>query len=414
MKLALSGACTISHQFNKYLVPAIGAVHIMNAVALTEQTMLSSRGGSAAVAQELSGIEVSIVVPTFNEVKNIVPMVNQLGQVLRGLRWEVIFVDDDSPDGTAAEVRRVAQHHSNVRCVHRIGRRGLSRAVVEGIQASCAPVAVVMDGDLQHDELIVRQMIDAIKTGGYDLAVGSRYVDGGGIGQWDAGRAKMSRFATSFAGLVLKQPLSDPMSGFFAVSRDAFLQRVRHLSGEGFKILLDLVASGEGVLKIKELPYVFKERQAGESKLDLMVMFEYFTLILEKKSGGLIPPKLVMFGMVGMTGMVIHFSILSTMFKGMQLPFAASQATATVVAMACNFFLNNVFTYRDKRLKGFRLFTGLLSFMGICAFGAAANVGVANVVFESEYTWWLAALAGVAVGTIWNYVMTSAITWGKR
>ncbi|MFM2399656.1 MAG: hypothetical protein RL341_1813 [Pseudomonadota bacterium] len=368
----------------------------------------------AHAAETRKGIEVSVIVPTFNEVRNVGAMVEKLDHAIGNMRWEVIFVDDDSPDGTAQEVRRIAQERANVRCVHRIGRRGLSRAVVEGIQASCAPIAVVMDGDLQHDETILLQMISAIKDEHFDLVVGSRYVEGGGVGQWDAGRARMSRLATAFAGLILRQPLSDPMSGFFAISRAAFLDRVRDLSGEGFKILLDLMASGAKPLKVKELPYVFRERQEGESKLDAMVLFEYLTLILEKKSGGVIPPKLVMFGLVGLSGMLVHFVVLSLSLKVFGASFAYSQTVATVVAMTGNFFVNNIFTYRDKRLRGWSLLTGLVSFLAICSFGAIANVGVANVVFERQYTWWLAALAGISVGTIWNYAVTAALTWGNR
>jgi dolichol-phosphate mannosyltransferase len=360
------------------------------------------------------GVEVSVVVPTFNESKNIEPMVQALGRVLATKRWEVIFVDDDSPDGTAAEVRRIAQLYNNVRCVHRIGRRGLSRAVVEGIQASCAPIAVVMDGDMQHDENVVTKMISAIQSGECELAVGSRYVDGGGIGEWDKGRARMSRFATDLAKLVLRQPVSDPMSGFFAISRPAFETRVRHLSGEGFKILLDLLASGKEPLRLKEIAYTFKERVAGESKLDMMVLFEYLTLILEKKSGGIIPPKLVMFGLVGLSGMVVHFTVLALLFKFFGTSFIYAQSIATATAMTGNFFINNIFTYRDRRLKGWKMLGGLLSFLAVCSFGAAANVGIANVVFDREYTWWFAAVAGIAVGTIWNYAITSALTWGRK
>jgi len=377
--------------------------------------------------------ELSIIIPTFNECQNIPIMVERLQVVLSGLNWEVIFVDDDSPDGTSDKVREIARNNPRVRCIQRIGRRGLSTAVIEGVLSSSTPVFAVIDGDLQHDEKILPSMYSKIKEEQVDVVIGSRFVDGGGLGNWDKDRVAMSAFATKVSRLITSASLSDPMSGFFMVTREAFDGSLRNLSGAGFKILLDIFASSRKPLEFAELPYVFSLRQHGESKLDTMVLWEYLMLILDKTIGKVIPVRFALFAFVGSTGVIIHYIMLySTMnfaipafntlttkvdFSFINISdnnlFMYSQLVATIVAMTSNYFMNNLFTYRDMRLKGIKLFWGLLSFYAVCSLGAIANVGFANYVFKQEYTWQLAAFAGIILGTVWNYLATSIFTWGK-
>lgn len=376
-----------------------------------------------AIAREEAGpshrtrscpIELAIIVPTFNERENIIELIGRLERVLQGLSWEVVFVDDDSPDETATVVRELAATHTNVRCVHRIGRRGLSRAVIEGVLATSAPLVAVMDADLQHDEALLPEMVERLRADGLDLVIGSRYCSGGSIGSWDTGRARKSRFATRLARFIVKANLTDPMSGFFMVRREAFMAAVRRLSGEGYKILLDMFASSPRPLRFTELPYVFRLRVAGESKLDSAVVWEYLLLILDKKFGHLLPARFVLFSIVGLSGVAVHFTVLYSLFRGFAVAFAAAQTAATMVAMTSNYTINNLLTYRDSRRRGWRFLTGLLSFYLVCGIGAVANVGVANFVFGRDYTWWLAGVAGVLVGTVWNYVASSIFTWGRR
>jgi dolichol-phosphate mannosyltransferase len=354
-------------------------------------------------------IELAVVVPCFNERENVSLLVEKLTAALFGLEWEVIFVDDDSPDGTANVVRRLAAANRRVRCLQRIGRRGLSSAVVEGMLASSAPYLAVIDGDLQHDERLLPKMLGALKDEKLDLVVGSRYVEGGGIGEWDSKRAAFSSLATRLARLIIREPLSDPMSGFFVITRPALERAVRRLSGQGFKVLLDLFASTPQPYRFRELPYTFRDRLHGESKLDSFVAWEYIMLLVDKLIGWLVPARLVMFAAVGATGVIVHLVTLRVAM--MAFAFAASQAIATLVAIISNFMINNVFTYRDRRLRGGKFFTGLLSFFAVCGVGAVANVGIANAVFQQHYTWWISALAGIAVGLIWNYAVSSALTW---
>lgn len=359
---------------------------------------------------EPAGLELTVVVPTRNECGNIGALLERLEQALDDVEWEVVFVDDDSPDGTADVVRSIARTHPRVRCIQRIGRRGLSSACIEGVLSSAAPYVAVIDADLQHDESLLPRMLEAIKAEDLDVVVGSRHVEGGSMGDWASSRQKISSFATGLARIVLRSDLTDPMSGFFMMRRATFDATVRRLSGRGFKILLDLFASAPEPLKFKELPYRFGVRHSGESKLDTVVALEYVNLLLDKTVGRYVPVSFLLFALVGAFGVLIHMTVLALAFTAMS--FTAAKALATVVAMTSNFVLNNVVTYRDVRLKGWGLVRGLFSFYAICSIGAVADVGIASLLFDQQGTsWWLSGLAGIVVGSVWNYAMASVFTW---
>ena len=362
-------------------------------------------------------IELSVIVPTYNERPNVGELVRRLDAALRDTRWEVVFVDDDSPDGTAAEVRAAARTDPRVRCIQRLGRRGLSRAVIEGVLSTAAPVIAVIDADLQHDETILPTMLARLRgesaAAPADVVVGSRYVAGGSLEGWDAQRARMSRFATALANRMVATGLTDPMSGFFLMRRETFDLAVRQLSGEGYKLLLDLLASMPGPVRLAEVPYSFRPRVAGESKLDSAVLWEFSLLLIDKKFGRWIPARFLLFSLVGISGVAVHFAVLTLLYQAAHVAFTTSQAAATLVAMTSNYALNNSFTYRDQRHRGLGWWRGLLTFYAICGFGVAANVGVAGFVFERQ-GWALAAVAGALVGTAWNYAATRAVTWRSR
>ena len=366
----------------------------------------------AEISRSAMSAELTIVVPTFNERDNVELLIARLDAALRGIAWEVLYVDDDSPDGTAAKVRELAQTDPRIRCLQRIGRRGLSTAVIEGMLASSAPYLAVIDADLQHDESLLPQMLAAIKAEDLDVIIGSRHVAGGGVGDWDRRRVTISGFAARLARLIIAAELTDPMSGFFMVSRPAFERAVRRLSGQGFKILLDLFASTPVAYRFKEIPYVFSQRQHGESKLDSLAIWEYLMLLLDKLFGRYVPVRFVSFAAIGGSGVVVHFLTLYFALKAVEFPVA--QALATVVAMTSNFVLNNMLTYRDRRLVGRRFVTGLGSFYAVCSLGAVANVGIASAAFAHHYTWWLSGLAGAAVGVVWNYAVSSVFTWRRK
>jgi dolichol-phosphate mannosyltransferase len=359
------------------------------------------------------GPEVSVIVPTFNERENVVELTDRIAACMQDIAWEVIYVDDDSPDGTAELARQLAAKDPRIRCVQRIGRRGLSSASVEGMLASSAPYLAVIDGDLQHDERLLPQMVTELRQGDLDMVVGSRYAPGGGTPDWGTGRLRLSKFGMRLSRMLVPDTLTDPMSGFFMVRRPAFEAAVRKLSTIGTKILMDLFASSPQPLRFKELPYSFRLRQAGTSKLDSATAWEYAMLLLDKLFGHIVPVRFVAFCIVGALGVAVHFTILTLLFQFERIGFLQGQATATVCTMTFNFALNNVLTYRDKRLRGIRWLRGWLSFNVACSLGACMNVGLATYLNEITGTRYLAALGGIAVGAIWNYAVTKRLTWSR-
>ena len=358
-------------------------------------------------------LELSLIVPTFNEVLNIDELVGRVETALAGVEWEIVFVDDDSPDGTAEAVRALARRERRIRCIQRIGRRGLSSACVEGMLASAGRFVAVMDADLQHDERILPQMLEIMRGGTTDVVVGSRYFPGGGTGDWSKTREKISRFATNLGRMVLRVDLSDPMSGFFMLRREVMNVSVRRISSIGFKILLDILASSPHPLHVQELPYEFRNRFAGESKLDSLVAWEFIVLVLDKLFGRFIPVRFITFCLVGGLGVFVHLFVVAVLFRWMNVEFIQAQAVAVVVAMTSNFFLNNLLTYRDRRLRGWGVLRGWISFVVACSVGAMANVGVAGYLFVSHADWLVSALAGIVIGTVWNYAVTATYTWSK-
>jgi dolichol-phosphate mannosyltransferase len=358
--------------------------------------------------------QLSVVVPTFNERDNVTTLFRRLEAALAGLAWEVIFVDDNSPDGTWDVVRALARQDSRVRCLRRIGRRGLSGACIEGILASSAPCAAVIDADLQHDETQLPKMLALLQDGKADLVVGSRYIEGGSADSFNKQRAGASALATEVAKRVLRVKVADPMSGFFMIRRDRFEELAPQLSTQGFKILLDVVATARGDLRVLEIPYAFGSRLHGESKLDSMVALDFLGLVLAKLTNDVVSLRFLLFAMVGSLGLFVHLAVLFVALNASGLAFPHAQAVGAVVAMTSNFILNNFLTYRDQRLKGFAILRGLLLFYLVCSVGLFANVGVAFSVYDQQPIWWLAGAAGALMGVVWNYAMSGLFVWRKR
>ena len=361
-------------------------------------------------------LDLAVVIPTFNEKANVPTLVAHLDRALDGVAWEAIFVDDDSPDGTAEAARELARVDRRVRVIQRIGRRGLSSACIEGMCATAAPVVAVIDGDLQHDETLLPAMLAALQAdGSLDVVVGSRFVAGGGTGEWDSDRVAKSALATRLSRRVLKADLSDPMSGFFAIRTEVARRLVPDLSAIGFKILLDLMTTSPRPLRFAELPYTFRTRSKGESKLDHVVAMEYLIALYDRMFGRMVPVRFAMFSGIGVFGLGVHMAVLMLFYLALGTSFLVGTIIATLAAMTFNFLLNNVLTYRDARLKGWReLLDGWLSFCLVCAVGAIANVGVAAFLHDVRSgEWALAAMIGVLVGAVWNYALSSRFVWGR-
>lgn len=369
---------------------------------------------ASSVRAEKGPLDLAVVVPTYNESSNVLELVQRLDKVLCGLHWEVLFVDDDSPDDTAALVRKISKQDPRVRLVHRIGRRGLSSACIEGILATSARYTVIMDGDMQHDEAIIPEMLAKISEGQFDLVIGTRNAEGGSMGEFSKNRVKISRLGQSISNTICRCEISDPMSGFFIVDRKFFQTVVRSLHGGGFKILVDMLASSSRPVSIAEVGYTFRTRKHGKSKLDVNTAVEYFFLVIDKMTHRLIPARFAAFSLVGAAGAATHLACMWVLLHLFHWEFVHAQIAATYIAMTENFFLNNLITWRDRSLRGLRLVSGLLSFWIACSFGAWANVIFAHALLDNHVHWYLASLAGIVLSSVWNYSISNLFTWHSK
>ncbi len=361
-----------------------------------------------------SGPDLTIVVPCFNERANIAPLVAALEPALFGITWELLIVDDNSPDGTADEARSLGALDRRIRCIRRIGRRGLSSAVIEGALAASGQWVAVMDGDLQHDEVIIPSMLALVRSGACKIAVGSRHVDGGeAAGLVSSRRRLLSRTGIRLAQAVLPAKLADPMSGFFVTERATFERLAPRLSASGFKILLDLILSSPVPLRVSEVPFRFRPRASGASKLDVLVLVQFASLLLDKFTGGILPTRFLAFMLVGLLGIAVNVAALA-MIRATGLSFGYAQTIATGIAIAANFWLNNVITYRAYRLRGTALGRGFLLFMLVCGLGGAADIGIAHMLYQAHSGWNLSGAAGAVIAVVWNYAVSSTLVWRVR
>ena len=360
----------------------------------------------------------SIISPTYNEADNIIKFVNSIELTLRNYDYEIIFVDDNSSDKTHEIIKNLSSKKLNVRCLRRIGRRGLSSAVIEGCLSSSSDLLLIMDADLQHDEKKIPLMLELIEKKKLDLVIASRFLDHKKVLSLTKYRNSLSKLANFLANTISKAKLTDPMSGFFLIKRNVFDQIAPNLSGLGFKILLDIFSSSKNKLKYIEISFTFKKRIYGESKLDSLVLWEYLLLLWQSKFGNIISARFFSFCLIGGSGVFVHIVALY-FFINFNFSFLYAQTLSTFVAMTSNFFLNNMLTYRDKRKKGLAAFKALFLFYLTCGIGASANIGISNLLYVSNISgvsgiWYFSGFIGAIVGSIWNFLMSSLVTWKTK
>ncbi|SBW08696.1 Dolichyl-phosphate beta-D-mannosyltransferase [uncultured delta proteobacterium] len=353
----------------------------------------------------------AVIVPTLNEAGNVSELVRRLENVLAGLDWEVIFVDDDSTDGTLEELQQLAQAKKHVRYLRRIMRKGLASACVEGMLSSSAQYLAVMDADLQHDETKLSAIFQALASGEANVVVASRYTGDGGTGEWDQRRVGLSKLATRLATYFLRVPCSDPMSGFFAIDRKIMEASVARIKSEGFKILFDILSIPGLPIRIQEVPYTFSTRQLGDSKLRYNVMVDFLWLLAAKAFGRIVYTEFVLFCFVGLSGVLVHLATVSALYKLLGFSFLISQSVATYTAMTTNYFLNNTLTFKERKLKGFPFVTGYVKFLLACSLGAFINIAVADYLVSLGLYWLFAALIGTVLSAIFNFFLAKFTIW---
>ena len=360
-------------------------------------------------------LKLAIILPTLEERDNLAPLFERIAAALADIEWEAIVVDDDSADGTADEARRIGRADPRVRVIQRIGRRGLASAAIEGMCATAAPFVALMDADHQHDPALLPALLAEVEGGHCEVAVASRFAPGASMADWHAPeRERLSGLGNRLVRLVTRERLSDPLSGYFLLRTDLVRALAPRLSGVGFKLLLDLLAAAPEPLRVRELPLAFAARRAGASKLEPAIALDFLASLYDRWLGRFVPTRFALFGTVGAVGVAVHLAVLTLLFPGMTGTFWKAQALATLAAMSGNFLLNNAFTYRDRQRRGAAsLLVGWAGFCLTCAAGAVANVAVAGLLQGRGIHWLAAAGAGILVGAVWNYALSSRFVWGR-
>lgn len=364
-------------------------------------------------------IKFSLIIPTYNESRNIKAMVRRLSSLLDEAmpgKYELIVVDDNSPDQTWESAQALMPDYPNLWVMRRLEERGLSTAVIRGWQAARGQVLGVIDGDLQHPPEVLLQMLNAVEEGA-DLAVASRHVEGGGVSSWSITRRFLSRGAQLLAlGLLpgVIGRVSDPMSGYFLVRRSAIAGRT--LSPLGYKILIEVLGRGD-VGRVAEVGYVFQERQEGESKVNWKQYVSYLRHLLRLRLALGPFGRLVRFGLVGLTGVFVDMVMLYLLSDPSTLDWGLtrSKVVAAELAIINNFLWNDRWTFGDiaRQQQGWRQrLKRLLKFNIVCLVGLVLNVVLLNLLFNYlDINRYVANLLAIAITTIWNFWINLKLSW---
>ena len=326
---------------------------------------------------ELQGL--SIILPTFNEAGSIGTMVSSLLEITNQYRVEIIVVDDDSQDGTADLVRKMARQDSRIKLIQRVGRSGLASAIKEGLIAAIYPLAIAMDSDGQHEPASVLAAVQHLDNGA-DLVIGSRFLLNSEIRGLSNRRTNGSTLANQLARWSLNQnykKLTDYMSGFMAMDLNRCLYLIRKVDVNGFKFLYELLAISKGKLKTAEIPLRFQPRLHGDSKLDYAILWDFVISLLHAASFHILPRRAISFGLVGASGVAVQL-IMTSLLMASGLSFQQAIPLAVVTAASSNYLINNILTFRDRRQHGRKLLQGLLKFLLVASLPSLANVGLAT------------------------------------
>ena len=360
-------------------------------------------------------LNITFVLPTFNESGNIISLLKQLLDLNSNYEIELIVVDDNSQDGTAELVREFSKKEKNIKLINRIDRFGLSSAIKEGCINASNEIIAIMDTDGQHK---VRDVINAAEKlffENFDVVIGSRFALGASIEGLSQERAKGSIIANKFARYSLSRNyrnISDLMTGCIVLKRKSCIDFLKKVDVNGFKFLYELLSISKGILKIGEIPLSFQPRKDGFSKLDIAVIWDFFVSLSHSFLKRSIPRKAISFGFVGSTGVVVQLISSYSLMIIFGLTFEFALPIAVVLSASSNFFINNWLTFRSKRLKNKQLIFGLLKFLIVSSLPIFANVGLATSFYNyiSPNTF-VSQLAGIIIVFIWNYAASSKLVW---
>lgn len=363
-------------------------------------------------------LELSVVIPTYNEIENVPILLNLLFEVLKSKSYEIIIVDDNSPDGTWQAVESISKQHPQVKLIRRLEGKGLSSAVIAGMHFSKGACIAVMDADMQHDESILPQMCDKVISERVDICVGSREAPGGGYGDWSLKRKLVSYGARWLAHVSVGTTIKDPMSGFFALSREYFESTIEKINPAGFKILLEFLARGDKPNAV-EVGYTFRTRVHGTTKLNATVALEYLLALIDLRFGWLVPNQFVKFGLVGLTGSLVNF-IGFALMKSAGFPIPISIVLGVELAIMWTYFANNKFTFTPMSFTGKQFFKGFALYQFVCLYGLIIQISVVStlvttfsIVTSNIVGLYLVYMVGVAFAAVGNYFLHSYYTWNR-
>ena len=360
---------------------------------------------------------ISIVIPTFNEVKNIIPLIKNLVALISNFEYEIIVVDDDSPDGTSEEVNKYMKFNKRIKLITRIGRSGLSSAIKEGLIFAQGKYLLVLDGDGQHHPSFVLDMIEEINMNKSDIVIGSRFLKTSNLEGLSNKRSQGSKIANKLARISLHKNYSkvtDYLSGCFCLEREKTKKFIRKIEINGFKFLYELLSLSKGDLVVKEVPLTFKERRFGYSKLDVAIVWDFLVSIIHNLTLRLLPRSAVSFGLVGISGIFVQLFVTSFLVEIFLIEFYKALPFAIMCAATSNFLINNQVTFRSERLKNLDLLIGLLKFLIVASLPVIANVGITTAFYKYISTdTFFAQIAGIAIVYAWNYLASSSFVWKK-
>ena len=360
---------------------------------------------------------ISIVIPTFNEVENIIPLLKNLTYIVNNFEYEIIVVDDDSPDGTSNEVNKYMKSDNRIKLITRIGRSGLSSAIKEGLIFSQGKYLLVLDGDGQHHPSFILNMLEKIKKNQCDIVIGSRFLNTSKLEGLSNERSLGSKFANKMARLSLHKEyskLTDYLSGCFCLEREKTNKLIKKIEINGFKFLYELLSLSKGKLAVNEVPLIFKKRRFGNSKLDIAVVWDFLISIIHNLTLRILPRRAISFGMVGISGVFVQLFITSLLVEIFLVEFYDALPFAVIIAATSNFLINNQVTFRSDRLKNSALLIGLLKFLIVASLPVIANVGITTAFYKyiSADTF-VAQIAGIVIVYAWNYLASSSFVWKK-
>lgn len=358
---------------------------------------------------------VSIIIPTYNEVQNIVPLVKKIGIALNSkINWEVIFVDDNSPDKTYEKIKSLKNDYSNIKVIKRLHDRGLAGAVLAGLSRCNHEQIVTMDADLQHDPIFILELLDEMNKSKASIVVASRFIKSSNITNFHILREIGSKIMINFFNLFSSIKLSDPMSGFFVIKKDLFLKISKNLSTDGYKILADIILNIPNNVIVNQIPIDFKERNAGKSKMNLKVLWDLLIVIIYSFLKKYVPREYLSYIGVGMIGLSLHIFFLYFIYKMININFLISHFLATLIAIFVNYTLNNILTFYNNNLIGIKWLIGLFNYYVFCAYGIFISFAIAKTILSYELGWFLAGFMGAFTASVWNFTMSKFIIWHKK